>query len=129
MRIRQSIHLFAALSACLIINIGCDIAGLDQDTIELELFNDSDVPIHILLESEARAPSNQIQPGGARIVTTRFTQNGVLFVEAQNNLGEDLFKECPFVDEEFDSENPFAGQITYDGPLGVVLQCAGSAFK
>jgi hypothetical protein len=128
MRCRTTIQLCAVSTMFLIFNSGCDIVGLDQDTIELELFNDSSEPIHILLEMEARAPSNQIQPGGTRIVSTRFTQNGTLFVAAQNNFGVDVFGGCPFVDEEFDSENPFTGQISYTG-VGEVFTCTGSAFK
>ncbi|HNO79355.1 MAG TPA: hypothetical protein PKN33_14995 [Phycisphaerae bacterium] len=128
MRICTSISLSAVLAMCLISNTGCELVSTDQDTIELELFNDASDPIHILLENEARAPSNQIQPGAARIVTARFMQNGSLFVAAQNNLGVDVFGGCPFVDEEFDSENPFTGQIIYTGE-GNFFTCTGSAFK
>ncbi len=129
LRTLRPISMCALATVCLTTNPGCDIEGLSQDTIELELFNDSGVPIHILLEMEARAPSNQIQPGAGRIVTARFMRNGSLFVSAQNNLGENVFGGCPFVDEEFDSENPFTGQIIYTGTSPGILTCTGSAFK
>lgn len=129
MRQRNPISYIATLAICLITGAGCDTGLLNQDTIELELFNDSDEPIHILLEMEARAPSNRLEPGTARIVTTRFMQNGSLFVAAENSLGTEIFGGCPFVDEEFDSENPFSGQISYTGETPGILTCTGSAFK
>ncbi len=128
MRHRDAFSFITTLAICLIGIVGCDIEGLAQDTIELEFFNDSNEPIHILLNNEARAPSNRLEPGASRIVTTRFFQNDSLFVAAQNSLGTDVFGGCPFVDEEFDSENPFAGQISYTG-TGNFFDCTGSAFE
>lgn len=128
MRYREPILFIVALAICLIGSVGCDIAGLEQDTVELEFFNDSNEPIHILLNNEARAPSNRLEPGGTRIVTTRFFQGNSLLVFAENSLGTDVFGGCPFVNEEFDSENPYAGQISYTG-TGEFFTCTGTAFE
>ncbi len=130
MRIRQSIQLHVTLLACVFASLGCQDPDIvfGQREVELELFNDSDDPVHILLDNEARAPSNRIQPGSGRFVITRFLQDGTLFVAAQNNLGVDVSMNCSFVDFEFDDEFPFTGQISYTG-IGEVPSCEGSAFK
>ncbi|MGB0714506.1 MAG: hypothetical protein ACPGXK_01425 [Phycisphaerae bacterium] len=107
--------------------IGCD--AFDQDTIDVELFNDSDQTVHMFVSGEVRSPANRLEPGQARIAQARFERSDTVVISVQNSLGLDLFGGCTFVDQEFDMENPFSGQVGYDPNSSDILNCSGNAFE